>query len=306
MGKRQIRRLESKFERQGTYSKRSKGLLKKAYEIAALCDIEAALIMYSPTETLRHFSTAPNVERVLQRFVQHLPSIPEKERKKFQVSEETINWINFAADQQGMLGPDVAEEEENNEEIRDPRNKLMLLQEQERMLYPGMGTLNSMPAFEERKRYLETYLYKIIEREQLLMLKKQQEVAESLNWGPSQRGGQQVQQLGILVDGMGNPVSLNPTSSSVQPAVAGSYGNSDFQQQLPMQQLFERTSDNTQVPLHVGDRMHEIQRGMAVVDSAQTTESVPPFVTRDQSGDQYVYDAFWAKFIQELEPVEPL
>ncbi|KAJ4708903.1 MADS-box protein [Melia azedarach] len=51
MGRRKlrIRRLESMKARQTKYSKRKIGLLKKAKELAVLCDTDLSLLMFSPT-----------------------------------------------------------------------------------------------------------------------------------------------------------------------------------------------------------------------------------------------------------------
>ena len=52
MGRRKlkIQRLESMKARQAKYSKRKTGLVKKAKELAILCDVDVALLLFSPTE----------------------------------------------------------------------------------------------------------------------------------------------------------------------------------------------------------------------------------------------------------------
>lgn len=51
-----IVRIGNTTSRQVTFSKRRSGLIKKAYELAVLCDVEVALIMFSPSGKLSHFS----------------------------------------------------------------------------------------------------------------------------------------------------------------------------------------------------------------------------------------------------------
>lgn len=52
----QIKRIENTTNRQVTFSKRKNGLIKKAYELSVLCDVDVALIMFSPSGRVSHFS----------------------------------------------------------------------------------------------------------------------------------------------------------------------------------------------------------------------------------------------------------
>ncbi|KAF8772655.1 hypothetical protein HU200_005620 [Digitaria exilis] len=52
--RRQIRRIENAAARQVTFSKRRRGLFKKAEELAVLCDADVALIVFSATGKLSH------------------------------------------------------------------------------------------------------------------------------------------------------------------------------------------------------------------------------------------------------------
>jgi hypothetical protein len=48
-GKIVIRRIENMGKRQATFCKRRSGLLKKAQELAILCDVQVAVIVFSST-----------------------------------------------------------------------------------------------------------------------------------------------------------------------------------------------------------------------------------------------------------------
>lgn len=52
----EIKRIENTTNRQVTFSKRRNGLIKKAYELSILCDIDIALLMFSPSDRLSLFS----------------------------------------------------------------------------------------------------------------------------------------------------------------------------------------------------------------------------------------------------------
>lgn len=57
-GKIEIKRIENANSRQVTFSKRRNGLLKKAQELAILCDAEVAVIIFSNTGKLFEFSSS--------------------------------------------------------------------------------------------------------------------------------------------------------------------------------------------------------------------------------------------------------
>ncbi|XP_047326901.1 MADS-box transcription factor 57-like [Impatiens glandulifera] len=57
-GKIVIRRIDNSTSRQVTFSKRRNGLLKKAKELAILCDAEVGVIIFSSTNKLYEFSSS--------------------------------------------------------------------------------------------------------------------------------------------------------------------------------------------------------------------------------------------------------
>ncbi|CAL9069604.1 unnamed protein product, partial [Musa banksii] len=57
-GKTEMKRIENAASRQVTFSKRRNGLLKKAFELSVLCDVEIGLIVFSPRGKLYEFSSS--------------------------------------------------------------------------------------------------------------------------------------------------------------------------------------------------------------------------------------------------------
>ena len=58
-GKVQLKRIENKINRQVTFSKRRKGLLKKAHELAVLCDADVGVVVFSERGKLFEYTSPP-------------------------------------------------------------------------------------------------------------------------------------------------------------------------------------------------------------------------------------------------------
>ncbi|KAE8716354.1 MADS-box transcription factor 18 [Hibiscus syriacus] len=82
----EIKRIENNTNRQVTFSKRRNGLIKKAYELSILCDIDIALIMFSPSGRISHFSGRRRIEDVFMRYI----NLPDREREHAVIFPEQI------------------------------------------------------------------------------------------------------------------------------------------------------------------------------------------------------------------------
>ncbi|XP_044490234.1 agamous-like MADS-box protein AGL15 [Mangifera indica] len=88
-GKIEIKRIENSNSRQVTFSKRRAGLLKKAHELATLCDAEVAVIIFSNSGKLFEFSSS-GMKKTLSRYNKCMNSLeiavaehkPEKQGTK--------------------------------------------------------------------------------------------------------------------------------------------------------------------------------------------------------------------------------
>lgn len=65
-----IKRIENAATRQVTFSKRRGGLLKKAHDLAVLCDAEVGVIIFSGKGKLFQFGN-PSVEHILERYTKN-------------------------------------------------------------------------------------------------------------------------------------------------------------------------------------------------------------------------------------------
>ncbi|KAI9139138.1 hypothetical protein BKA69DRAFT_1030795 [Paraphysoderma sedebokerense] len=73
MGRRKIKIAPIKDERnrQVTFHKRKNGLLKKAYELAVLCECEMAVIIFNSQGKLVEYCSGKSMDRLLDRYESH-------------------------------------------------------------------------------------------------------------------------------------------------------------------------------------------------------------------------------------------
>ncbi|XP_008810236.2 truncated transcription factor CAULIFLOWER A-like isoform X1 [Phoenix dactylifera] len=69
-GRVELRRIEDKTSRQVSFSKRRSGLLKKANELAVLCDAEVGLLVFSSKGKLYEFASTSSMEKIIERYRQ--------------------------------------------------------------------------------------------------------------------------------------------------------------------------------------------------------------------------------------------
>ncbi|XP_009599347.1 agamous-like MADS-box protein AGL104 isoform X1 [Nicotiana tomentosiformis] len=81
-------KIERLTNRQVTFSKRRNGILKKIYELSVLCDVDVAIIMFSPSGRLTHYSRKRRIEDVLSELV----NLPDSERGFYINNKESVLW----------------------------------------------------------------------------------------------------------------------------------------------------------------------------------------------------------------------
>ncbi|KAI4333071.1 hypothetical protein L6164_017922 [Bauhinia variegata] len=100
-GKIEIKRIENANSRQVTFSKRRTGLLKKAQELAILCDAEVAVIIFSNTGKLFEFSSS-GMKRTLARYNKCL-DLPETALAEYKKENEESKVVEILKDEIAKL-----------------------------------------------------------------------------------------------------------------------------------------------------------------------------------------------------------
>ncbi|XP_057730946.1 agamous-like MADS-box protein AGL104 [Arachis stenosperma] len=85
-----IKKIENITNRQIIFSKRKNGLIKKAYELSVLCDVDVALITFSPSGRPALFSSSTSFDEILERYI----NLPPQERQKIYNQENMQRMIN--------------------------------------------------------------------------------------------------------------------------------------------------------------------------------------------------------------------
>lgn len=100
-GKIEIKKIENANSRQVTFSKRRAGLLKKAKELAILCDAEVAVIIFSSTGKLFEFSNC-GMRRTIVRYKKCLDSA-ESSLEDPNTEKENFNEVEILKDEIARL-----------------------------------------------------------------------------------------------------------------------------------------------------------------------------------------------------------
>ncbi|KAJ8460629.1 hypothetical protein OPV22_033555 [Ensete ventricosum] len=110
-GKVELKRIENKVNRQVTFAKRRNGLLKKAYELSVLCDVDVALIIFSSRgRRLFEFCSSSSLLRTTERYrscrynaSEHtLSNEPQMSYQEYLILKERVEYLQHS--QSNLLG----------------------------------------------------------------------------------------------------------------------------------------------------------------------------------------------------------
>ncbi|CAL5005548.1 unnamed protein product [Urochloa decumbens] len=168
-----IRRIENTTNRQVTFSKRRNGLIKKAYELSVLCDIDVALLMFSPSGRLSHFSGRHGVEDVILRYM----NVPDHDKggDAVQNREYLISMLQRLKREGDMAtqlaNPGAVSEriEEIQREIYSSQQQLHVAEERLRLFEPDPASFSSTSELDGCEKLLADLLARVVQRKNHLL-----------------------------------------------------------------------------------------------------------------------------------------
>ncbi|GMH24713.1 hypothetical protein Nepgr_026556 [Nepenthes gracilis] len=167
---------KNRTSRQVTFSKRRNGLIKKAYELSVLCDIDIALIMFSPSGRLSHFSGRRRIEDVLTRFVNLLDQDKDKDREFIQNKEYLISTLQKLKTENDialqLANPGRANHcklEELQQEVNNLQDQLQMAEEQLRVYEPDPLAFESIGELESCGKNLMEVLSRVTQCKKSLL-----------------------------------------------------------------------------------------------------------------------------------------
>ncbi|MED6144078.1 hypothetical protein PIB30_012165 [Stylosanthes scabra] len=130
----QIKKIDNATARQVTFSKRRRGLFKKAEELSVLCDADVALIVFSSTGKLFHYSSS-SMREILERHHLHSKNLAKLDQPSLELQlAENSNYTR--------LSKEVAEKSHKLRQLRGEDLQglnIEELQQLERSLETGLG-----------------------------------------------------------------------------------------------------------------------------------------------------------------------
>ncbi|KAI3825532.1 hypothetical protein L1987_07022 [Smallanthus sonchifolius] len=170
----QIKKIENTTNRQVTFSKRRNGILKKAYELSVLCDVDVALIMFSPSGKASIFSGSRSIEEIMSRYI----NLPEHERGRLQNQqylERALGRLKSVAQghqvqNQARNSPSSGDSriEELQQEIVRCKSHMIEMEKRIRVFEGDPSAISTLCEAEYREQILEEALKHVRARKQVL------------------------------------------------------------------------------------------------------------------------------------------
>ncbi|KAL5209844.1 hypothetical protein ABZP36_005467 [Zizania latifolia] len=167
-----IRRIDKLAARQVTFSKRRRGLFKKAEELSILCDAEVGLVVFSATGKLLQFAST-SMKQIIDRYNSHSKTLQRSEEPS-QLDLHAEDSSTYARLKEELAEASLSLRQLRGEELH--RLNVEQLKELEKSLELGLGSV------------LKTKSQKILdeinglERKRMQLIEENSRLKEQVSW----------------------------------------------------------------------------------------------------------------------------
>ncbi|KAJ8628690.1 hypothetical protein MRB53_022013 [Persea americana] len=180
----QIRKIDNVTARQVTFSKRRRGLFKKAQELSILCDAQVALIIFSATGKLFDYCSS-SMKETIERYSMHSKNLPEVEPPSLALQLENCHRTELSKQvaEKGQLLRQMRGEELQELTIEE-------LQQLEKTLEAGLSRVLERKSEQMMKEINDLQMKGIRLMEENLRLKKH--ASDSISLAETSRNDKQI------------------------------------------------------------------------------------------------------------------
>ncbi|KAB1993795.1 hypothetical protein ES319_D13G055900v1 [Gossypium barbadense] len=186
----QIKKIDNTAARQVTFSKRRRGLFKKAYELSTLCDAEIALLVFSNTGKLFEYSSTRQVIERRNLQSERIDLLDPISTLELQLQSSTC----------AMLGTEIAEKTKELRQLRGEELQGLDLEELKHLEKLLEGGLNRVTQTKDELFFKEI---SILKRKEVELMEENQQLKEKMGNSPH------MVQPTVAQQGLGQPSDCN-------------------------------------------------------------------------------------------------
>ncbi|KAF6152848.1 hypothetical protein GIB67_025866 [Kingdonia uniflora] len=202
----QIKKIDNTNARQVTFSKRRKGLIKKAEELSILCEAKVALIIFSATGKLFEYSSS-SMKEILERQNLHSKNLQKLVQPSLELQLENSNFLR--------LSKEVAEKSHQLRQMRGEEIHSLNIEE-----------------LKQLEKFLEVGLSRVLETKGMLLMQENEQLKQQIAHNSKGLNNVEAEPENPVFDEGQSSNSVTYTSSLGPPLDQDSSDNSDLSLRL--------------------------------------------------------------------------
>lgn len=152
-----MKKIEDPISRHQFYSKRKDNIVKKANELAILCETDVALLMFSPTDQVTSYSSRGSIGDVML----HVINQPNELNKRSIPEEQHLMQSLIQSKDEGEMVQKIAIIEAHEEKLKNLNQTLSEARQKIRYYEPQVENISSVQEVDAYKQFLMSAMGRI-------------------------------------------------------------------------------------------------------------------------------------------------